>query len=583
MEALRQHLPPGITPPGLADTQADIPGYSLISQLMLAAFGFDVSNIMSFYLLIFGLYQAGLYAYNWGRGHFIDFNTSAVQIDDNDDLYTTFIAWISAQRMTELSRDLKASSRRPRAMNEDDSDFDTDESDVLDEAGNFSYSKWSGHKPVFYEPNFGDDQFVYEDRRFDFSKEQTENKYTKRWEKYVVIRCTGRSTQPIKRLIKHVKDWSSDKHNRNTSIYRSAKDRWDGWQWDCQAIRPSRLMSTVSLDEVQKTRIVADINDYLHPTTARWYAARGIPHRRGYLFHGPPGTGKTSLSFALAGIFGLNIYCASLCEKSLEESDLAKLFTSLPGRCIVLLEDIDSAGIRRDKSKALKVEDSVADSGADVNDETNESVSTKKTKRKKKISLRSRFTGVAETVKGVSAQSNITLAGLLNIIDGAASHEGRVLIMTTNYPEKLDSALIRPGRVDLQINFTLATREQIRDIFRRMYSTDHDVKPESKDSTTAKDTGSAAQSGSRTCRCCQNGSSSGSGTQKMVILSPERLTEMAKKFASQLPEAELSPAEVQGYLLMKKTDPEGALAGVKKWKDKMLEAKKKAKKVLDVQ
>lgn len=46
--------------------------------------------------------------------------------------------------------------------------------------------------------------------------------------------------------------------------------------------------------------------------------------------------------------------------------------------------------------------------------------------------------------------------------------QGRVLIMMTNYPEKLDSALIRPGPVDLQIGFTFATRTQIRDIFKRM-------------------------------------------------------------------------------------------------------------------
>jgi chaperone BCS1 len=64
----------------------------------------------------------------------------------------------------------------------------------------------------------------------------------------------------------------------------------------------------------------------------------------------------------------------------------------------------------------------------------------------------------------------ISLSGLLNIIDGAASHEGRVLIMSTNYPEKLGSALIRPGRVDLQVEFTLATHDQIRDIFTRMYT-----------------------------------------------------------------------------------------------------------------
>lgn len=92
------------------------------------------------------------------------------------------------------------------------------------------------------------------------------------------------------------------------------------------------------LDEDQKLKVLADINEYLHPETPRWYANRGIPLRRGYLFHGPPGTGKTSLSFALAGIFGLDIHVISLLEPSLTEEDLSGLFASLPRRCIVLLE-----------------------------------------------------------------------------------------------------------------------------------------------------------------------------------------------------------------------------------------------------
>jgi chaperone BCS1 len=67
--------------------------------------------------------------------------------------------------------------------------------------------------------------------------------------------------------------------------------------------------------------------------------------RRGYLFYGPPGTGKTSLAFVLAGVFGLEIYVIGLRDPSLTEEDLLALFNSLPRRCIVLLEDIDTAGL----------------------------------------------------------------------------------------------------------------------------------------------------------------------------------------------------------------------------------------------
>lgn len=58
-----------------------------------------------------------------------------------------------------------------------------------------------------------------------------------------------------------------------------------------------------------------------------------------------------------------------------------------------------------------------------------------------------------------------TLSGLLNIVDGVAAHEGRILIMTTNAPEKLDNALLRPGRVDFQVEFGRAGALSLQEHF----------------------------------------------------------------------------------------------------------------------
>lgn len=184
--------------------------------------------------------------------------------------------------MTEVSRELKASTLRSRAHDDYDDDSEADDTEVLDAAGFFSFEKWTGTNPVYYEPNFGDDHFTHEGKYFEFSKDEKDNKYEHRWEKFVIIRCMGRSTQPIKDLLEHVKEWNGTKQDNTTHIYRSRSRSYNqGGYWEWQATRPSRPLSTVSLDEEQKKKIVVDINDYLMPRTSQWYAARGIPYRRG--------------------------------------------------------------------------------------------------------------------------------------------------------------------------------------------------------------------------------------------------------------------------------------------------------------
>lgn len=131
--------------------------------------------------------------------------------------------------------------------------------------------------------------------------------------------------------------------------------------------------------------------------------------------------------------------------------------------------------------------------------------------------------------------------------------------MTTNTPEQLDAALIRPGRVDLQVAFTLATQGQIHETFMRMYS----QTPEEQ--TT----------GSRL--------PSSKSRPVSKITDPDKLEEMARRFAEQLPADKFSPAEIQGYLLMRKKDPERALDDLQKWRDVMLESKKKGKKLVGAQ
>lgn len=164
----------------------------------------------------------------------------------------------------------------------------------------------------------------------------------------------------------------------------------------------------------------------------------------GKLFYDPPGTGKASLSFAIAGIFGLDIYCISLQEPTITEEDLFSMFNDLPEQCVVLLEDIDGAG--------LAARDKLANS------------------KRKYLSSQDSFSSEDDELKA-SPSGHISVSSLLNIIDGVSSHEGRVLIMTSNHVEHLDDALLRPGRIDLKIQFSLTSRKQAEDIFLQIFST----------------------------------------------------------------------------------------------------------------
>lgn len=442
----------------------------------------------------------------------------------------------------------------------------------------------------------------------------------------------GRSTAPIKELIIETRNRYLAHQTSKTVIRRPSPKEQRGRgrsAWNKVAVRPSRPMGTVVLDDQQKAMILKDINDFLHPKTPRWYASRGIPYRRGYLFYGPPGTGKTSLSFALAGVFGLDIYCLSLSEATLTEEDLITLFNSLPRRCVVLLEDIDSAGVLR--KKADDTEDEKESGHGKGKRKMGGKESEEKTEDKDTTSLAASAIAkaVAQAVKGANDASEagrrgpslnnqgVSLSGLLNAIDGVASQEGRVLVMTTNHPERLDEALVRPGRVDMKIEFALANKQQSRELFLRMYCEDtqdlarqplklSEILPAaaggeagnlSMPSGSAK-SGIMSNNDHNVATGFTNGHiekqkqmaeptppitpSSQSFQLRLqhcstatisTVHSASSMDDLAAAFADTLPEAVFSPAEIQGYLLTQKKDPYKAVMAVGAWRDSEMEKK----------
>lgn len=183
--------------------------------------------------------------------------------------------------------------------------------------------------------------------------------------------------------------------------------------------RRKRVIDSVILDKGIKESIIDDVKEFLE--SGSWYNDRGIPYRRGYLLYGPPGSGKTSFIQALAGEFDYNIAIMNIGEPNLTDDRLAYLMNNIPERTILLLEDIDAAFNRREQSKE----------------------------------------------QGYS--SGVTFSGLLNALDGVASAEEVITFMTTNHPEKLDPALLRPGRIDVKVLIDNASDYQIEKMFQRFY------------------------------------------------------------------------------------------------------------------
>ena len=86
--------------------------------------------------------------------------------------------------------------------------------------------------------------------------------------------------------------------------------------------------------------------------------------------------------------------------------------------------------------------------------------------------VRQQYLDIVESMKGDHHFTCVTLSGLLNAIDGVAAQEGRILFMTTNHRERLDPALIRPGRVDVQIHLQNASKSAAGELFDQFFVSD---------------------------------------------------------------------------------------------------------------
>ncbi|KAA8531911.1 hypothetical protein F0562_006372 [Nyssa sinensis] len=195
-------------------------------------------------------------------------------------------------------------------------------------------------------------------------------------------------------------------------MYSNLADAWTPINLDHPA-----TFNTLAMDSKLKDMILKDLERFVK--RREYYRKVGKAWKRGYLLYGPPGTGKSSLIAAMANYLNFDIYDLELTELR-GNSELRRLLLATANRSILVVEDIDCT---------IELQDRLAETRALQPPGFNQQ------------------------------EKQVTLSGLLNFVDGLWSSCGdeRIIVFTTNYKEKLDPALLRPGRMDVHVHMSYCT------------------------------------------------------------------------------------------------------------------------------
>ena len=214
-------------------------------------------------------------------------------------------------------------------------------------------------------------------------------------------------------LLEEARDFAWPPEDDRVSMYRLHYDSWGQF-----AHRQPRPLKSVVLRDGLIESLIDDVKSFA--SRRDWYVERGVPYRRGYMLYGPPGTGKSSTVVAIASALKMHIAVLNLMSGGLSDDQLITALANPPDNSLILIEDIDC-----------------------VFDENRDSHEDKK--------------------------NSITFSGLLNAIDGVSAGEGRILFATTNHIDRIDPALIRPGRIDRRELIDYPNREQAERMFLRFF------------------------------------------------------------------------------------------------------------------
>ncbi|AYV81583.1 MAG: putative AAA+ family ATPase [Harvfovirus sp.] len=265
----------------------------------------------------------------------------------------------------------------------------------------------------------------------------------------------------------------------NKQLYHFTYNGRDKDDPDSPNMRQYPFLTNKNFDNVffeEKQLLKARIDYFLK--NRDHYNKLGIQYALGLMFYGKPGCGKSSTIKAIANYTGRHVVDIPLskiktCDELREIFHLGE-YNNVKiqfDNKIIVFEDIDCmsdiVGTRATDEKDERPQPEDNGPQEEVNevcDEKSYSVKVTRDDWQKGVKVLDRATINKICSKYATSADPLTLAFLLNLIDGTLEQPGRILIFTTNYPEKIDDALIRPGRIDLKIDFKKCSNMMIRDI-----------------------------------------------------------------------------------------------------------------------